>query len=612
MPLRPAQARWFETYLPRSLIVRGMEVLAATGAVELATRPSQVAAAETGRLRHFVDRFHQLAGAHGPDLPRVGRQASTLEGDPIHRANQALHRLRAWCDRVDMAHARTDQLEAELHHLSLLQECVEAMALEDMDLERVFDRSRFLCKCLFACPRQEDVRLPQDGVETVIQGRHWDFLYVAGLPDRRHLIRQLAVDQGCEQIAIPAWLAGGLDTQRQELEQRMAEARRELSHRKVELRTLREDVHIARDLADMGTLRWYLVHAPDTLGQGPLVRVCGWTTGKPALLRQALADAGIQAIIRSPRPPERTSPPVAGAMDWWARPFRPLVELMGPPGHQEVDPSGLLALVVPLLFGYMFPDVGHGLVLTLLALVLARHRPQVRFLVPCGISAMAFGFLAGDVFGLHHLVPPLWQKPLQDPLLVLAIPMGFGVLLLLLGLGLAGIQAHWRGQGRQWAWKEGALAALYVSSLAAMCYPPAWLAAGLFGLQYLAAGWLQNPPATRLGILPGLMGELALGVFELAINTLSFLRVGAFALAHAALSQAIVTLAETTGCVWGWWLVVVVGNVFALVLEGLLVFVQTTRLVLFEFFIRFLKGEGRAFQPVARPPGPDGRRNGRQ
>ena len=64
-----------------------------------------------------------------------------------------------------------------------------------------------------------------------------------------------------------------------------------------------------------------------------------------------------------------------------------------------------------------------------------------------------------------------------------------------------------------------------------------------------------------------------------------FLRVGAFALGHAALSHTVLTLAEGIGCGGpaglGWWLVMVLGNTFTLVLEGLLVFVQTTRLVLF-------------------------------
>jgi V/A-type H+/Na+-transporting ATPase subunit I len=98
------------------------------------------------------------------------------------------------------------------------------------------------------------------------------------------------------------------------------------------------------------------------------------------------------------------------------------------------------------------------------------------------------------------------------------------------------------------------------------------------------------------------LGELLLSLFELIMNTLSFVRVGAFALAHAALSFAVMTLAEPIENPLGWLLIVVLGNLFVIVLEGLVVFVQTTRLVLFEFFIRFLRAEGRPFRPGIRPP----------
>jgi hypothetical protein len=76
-------------------------------------------------------------------------------------------------------------------------------------------------------------------------------------------------------------------------------------------------------------------------------------------------------------------------------------------------------------------------------------------------------------------------------------------------------------------------------------------------------------------------------------NTLSFARVGAFALAHAGLSSAVVALAHAAGGTFGFILVLVIGNVVILALEGLVVSVQTTRLVLFEFFARFFQAEGR-------------------
>jgi V/A-type H+-transporting ATPase subunit I len=88
---------------------------------------------------------------------------------------------------------------------------------------------------------------------------------------------------------------------------------------------------------------------------------------------------------------------------------------------------------------------------------------------------------------------------------------------------------------------------------------------------------------------------------QLLVNTLSFARVGAFALAHASLSEAVVSMADAAPLLAGA-LILVLGNLLIIVLEGLVVSIQTTRLVLFEFFNRFLRGTGRVFRPLPMPP----------
>jgi V/A-type H+-transporting ATPase subunit I len=101
------------------------------------------------------------------------------------------------------------------------------------------------------------------------------------------------------------------------------------------------------------------------------------------------------------------------------------------------------------------------------------------------------------------------------------------------------------------------------------------------------------------------LGTLAEGTFSLLLNTLSFARVGAFALAHAALESAVFGVAEAVRDPWAAAAVVILGNLAVVVVESVVVMIQTTRLVLFEFFVRFFEGRGRAFRPVA-SPGPAG------
>jgi V/A-type H+-transporting ATPase subunit I len=91
--------------------------------------------------------------------------------------------------------------------------------------------------------------------------------------------------------------------------------------------------------------------------------------------------------------------------------------------------------------------------------------------------------------------------------------------------------------------------------------------------------------------------------FTLLLNTLSFARVGAFALAHAALESAVFALADAAEGLAARAVILVTGNLAVILIEGLVVSIQTTRLVLFEFFLRFFEGRGRQFRPVSKPPG---------
>lgn len=86
-------------------------------------------------------------------------------------------------------------------------------------------------------------------------------------------------------------------------------------------------------------------------------------------------------------------------------------------------------------------------------------------------------------------------------------------------------------------------------------------------------------------------------LLEYVTNTVSFLRVGAFVLVHAGMMMVVFVLADTAGAV-AYWPVVVLGNVFVMVLEALLVSIQVLRLEYYEMFSRFYSGEGRPYEPV--------------
>ncbi|MFO1427664.1 MAG: V-type ATPase 116kDa subunit family protein [Steroidobacteraceae bacterium] len=335
--------------------------------------------------------------------------------------------------------------------------------------------------------------------------------------------------------------------------------------------------------------------------------ITGWCRGgAEAALRDALERAGVASLVHWPAPPAGLEPPVTLGNPRWARPFEVFVRLIGMPAAREADPSQMLALIAPLLFGFMFGDVGQGAVLLVLGLALQRRHPPLALLTSGGVASIAFGFAFGSVFGREDLVEPLWIRPLAEPLTLLAAALVLGVLLVGGGLLVDAASLLAAGLAREWLRERAGLLLGYAGGVlaagAGLGMPGGTALAACGGvlaasglLVTLAAPAVGQASGRRLATAAAAVGRLLEAALQLAVNTVSFLRVGAFALAHAGLSLAIVALAAAAPRGFASLLVLALGNAFVIVLEAAVAGIQTTRLVLFEFFSRFLRAGGRAF-----------------
>jgi V/A-type H+-transporting ATPase subunit I len=247
----------------------------------------------------------------------------------------------------------------------------------------------------------------------------------------------------------------------------------------------------------------------------------------------------------------------------------------------------------------MFGDVGQGFVIFVCGIVFRRRWPYLAILVPSGLVAMAFGAAFGGVFCRDDLLPALWIPPLAAPLTLLAASIGIGIAILSIGLLFDAIQAHWRGKTASW-WrcKAGLILAYYALVAALWRVDALWCAA--FGALWYIVGAACAARRNWPRVIASAIADFSEECLQLLVNTASFARVGAFALAHAGLSLAVVDIANTAGGAF-YWIALALGNMLVIALEGLVVGIQTTRLVLFEFFIRFLKAEGRPFRPLPPP-----------
>ncbi|MFJ7910485.1 V-type ATPase 116kDa subunit family protein [Kitasatospora sp. NPDC096204] len=359
-------------------------------------------------------------------------------------------------------------------------------------------------------------------------------------------------------------------------------------------------------------------HAAAAVHRGEVAALAGWCPARavPALAGRLAAVGGALVPVRAPR---GVDPPTLLATGPVRQAFTPLVTTYGTVPYRDLDPTWSAGIAYVVMFGLMFGDVGHGVLLLLAASLLGSGRPRRAarllplwpFVAGAGLASVLAGLAYGEFFGPTGVLPVLWMDPLDRPerLLVAAVGLG-GVLLTLAFVG-----------GAVNRWREGGPArALYaVSGVAGLAL--------FLGLAALGGGWYLRLPAllgvgavltvaglgaAGVGLFTGSAGgaggaaQTAVQLFDAVLrifaNTVSFARLAAFGLTHAALGQVVwrgtAGLAERGP--WGVLGAVVlftVGNAVTFALEALVAGVQALRLEFYELFSRVFEGLGRPFRP---------------
>jgi V/A-type H+-transporting ATPase subunit I len=594
--IRPEPARWFEALCARDDAFVLLEALAMHGCAEIEWHAGgdERRAAEANRL---LKEFSELARRYRAYWPAARTRDAAVARAPMAAFEEALASLRAWASEAAPHVGTLQEAERELSECAIVERVLEAFSAADVDLGRLAAANGALrARVLVYEPGGEPVFPAGVLLHRFSAGREAHAVVLGEASAVEALEREVAALRG-RVVALPGWLAGEAAASRERLRERVAALQAERSARREAIAAGLERHGVALALGDVARASWCFHNVGAVQGDTGLARITGWTDDA-ARLAAAVESSGARALASFPAAPPGASAPLLLRNPAWARPFELFVRLFGLPGREGADPTMLLAVVSPLLFGYMFGDVGQGLVLLAAGLVLRRRHPALRLLIPGGIAAVAFGFAFGSVFAREDLLHPLWLAPLSQPLTVLAVPLYAGAALLCVGLALRALEAWWRHAFADWVRLDAGMAAVYVGLLAAPWHG-AGLAVAAAGAAACLAGHALHARRAS-GALSG-AGELLERTLQILVNTVSFARVGAFALAHAGLSAAVVALAEAAGAGAGAAAVLVAGNLLILVLEGLVVGIQTTRLILFEFFVRFLDTRGREFRPLLPP-----------
>lgn len=596
--------------------------------------------AHCDRLLSRVHDLRRQLGFHGST---PGLATSPPPESPIADVASADACLRAWESRA----AAIDARSADLTRQATTWEQVRCGARRYLQLpipDHGLGRTRFLQIFVGTLPETQTNSVARDLGESAVllpaarqEGRQAAIVFCAR--HRRDRVEARLAQAGFRTEA-PEGLAEasperlGRDAARHQTELRMAIAQTEEERCQAALASARTLLQVERWAIRERTLRQAapcLPHTRSTFAMAAWVPAADRARVESALREVTRGHCWMRFADPEELPDNRV--PVRLQSPPWLRPFQALVEAYGLPRYHELAPTLFVALSYPLMLGMMFGDLGHGALLALagVALALRAATRPVRdlgvLLGFAGLSSLGFGWVYGSCFGLESWkAHALWHDPIDaDPMALIRVALGLGVAMISLGLtlnivnrfvqrdvvgallgrfGVAGLLVY----GGTVAWLT---APDFLRDLAL----PSWFPIAFLGTGVLA--WViaeplrqrQEPRINRAHPADGpgaVLAESVVGAFEglllFLANTVSFVRLAAYALSHAALLMATFRVAAEfrnlntpVGNVLAV-LTIVAGNALTFALEGVVASIQALRLEYYEFFGKFFSGAGQPFR----------------
>lgn len=347
-----------------------------------------------------------------------------------------------------------------------------------------------------------------------------------------------------------------------------------------------------------------------------LFYIIGWIPAKEltTVLPKLSKEKDIKYVVKN-HDEVASIPPTKLKNNRIVRPFETIVKMYGLPNYTELDPTTFVAITAFLLFGFMFGDVGHGLVIFLIGILMAKKKISMGPVFEAGgIASMIFGILYGSIFGNEEIIPAIFIRPMESIQTMLIYGIAIGVVLILLAMilnirngiknkdkkkvfldtnGLAGLIFYIvvLGTGVYFILKGKMIASLGVLSI--------FVILPLLAIMFkdsIAKKIFKEEEEEKSSLFEKIFNVVEI-LLSFASNTISFVRISAFAINHVGLCMAIYILSDMfsgTGSL----AVTIFGNCLVIVLEGLIVGIQVLRLEYYELFSRFYTGDGKEYKPL--------------
>ena len=357
--------------------------------------------------------------------------------------------------------------------------------------------------------------------------------------------------------------------------------------------------------------------------------LCGWMSEEDAnaFIKEAQGDDKVYIVVEEDREQYFGEPPTKLENPKLFKPFEMFIKMYGLPKSGEMDPTIFVGIMYSFIFGAMFGDVGQGLLLFIGGAILyfTKKMNLAGIVSLAGIFSTFFGFMFGSVFGFEDIIEAKWIRPINhmtslpfigklNTVFIVSIAFGMGIILISMifhiinGIRAKDTEATWfDANGVAGLIFYGAAVTCIVLFMTGHSLPGGIVLAVMFGVPLLLIA-LKEPLTNKIKKKTEKMEQskamfVTQAFFELFetllsyfSNTLSFIRIGAFAVSHASIMEVVLMLAGAESGHINW-VVIVLGNLFVCGFEGLIVGIQVLRLVYYEMFSRFYKGSGREFKP---------------
>ena len=351
----------------------------------------------------------------------------------------------------------------------------------------------------------------------------------------------------------------------------------------------------------------------------------GWVDGKTLkkIEKEFGGDDRVMVSYDSAKEaPKHLTPPTCLVNNPVFRPFEFFIKMYGLPSYNEIDPTPIVALTYILMFGIMFGDAGQGLVMAIGGFLLYKFKKVdlAAIIGMVGVSSTVFGLLYGSVFGFEDVIrKTVLIRPMDNIMTMLISAVAFGVVIIVMAMlvnlanaikqknvgkllfsqnGIAGMLFYL-------AVIFGVVMMLFKRNVFTVVYNIIFIVIPLVLIMFQSP--LSRLIEKKKKLFDGSKGEFILeNIFELfdivlsfITNTISFVRVGAFALNHVGMMSVVFIFAKMASGATST-VVIIIGNIIVMGLEGLIVGIQVLRLEFYEIFSRFYDGGGKEFKTISK------------